>query len=327
MRSFLPAVLAILPAARGFPQDTVVYLSGKSDTTASVQGEIVEYLGQQLTIRTAAGEKILAGKPILEIRTAWSEQRQAAKRLQQQGEMQAAAERFIEAIKAESRGWAKRMLLAELVRCYDGADQIEEAGEYFLQLLASDPQTPDYDAIPLCWNTRSVKAEIQRRAAAWIDDKRPAAQLLGASWLLTSQRVKALNTFKTLSTNSDSRIAQLASAQQWRTQTVTVKASSLGRWEALIERIPQRSGLRSGPLYLLGEALARLEQTEPAALAFLKTPLLYPRQHRLSAECLLRAGKELEKIERRNEALSLYREITQKYPHTRPASAAAEYLK
>ena len=74
--------------------------------------------------------------------------------------------------------------------------------------------------------------------------------------------------------------------------------------------------------YCVGEAFARHNQAEKAALAFLRIPILYPRTRPLAAEALLAAATQLEKMQQREEAAGLYREILSDYA-TLPAATVA----
>jgi tetratricopeptide (TPR) repeat protein len=82
-----------------------------------------------------------------------------------------------------------------------------------------------------------------------------------------------------------------------------------------------------GGYYVLAQGLAARGQHQRAALAWLRTALLYPEQDRgLAAQALLNAGRELERIENHLEAASLYREIVRDYARTPAADQATARL-
>ena len=114
---------------------------------------------------------------------------------------------------------------------------------------------------------------------------------------------------------ADGAVAQLASAQAWRTEVVTADASKVAAWRDAIGRMPE--SLRAGPYYVLGRALARLSKWDQAALAMLRALILDPRQRQLAAHALLDAGGVLQKADRPKQAARLYRELIKDHPNSR----------
>jgi hypothetical protein len=127
-----------------------------------------------------------------------------------------------------------------------------------------------------------------------------------------------------LSFNPDSRVAALARSQVWRASFATASESQVENWAADVEKAPQ--SLRGGPYFVLGAALSAKHLPARAALAYLRVPLLYPHQRSLAGRALLEAGRELEKIGQKDEAASLYREVTSTHPQTPLAEEAQQRL-
>jgi len=204
--------------------------------------------------------------------------------------------------------------------------QIGQAGDYFLLLLRSDPQTIYFDAIPLAWAPAEVPPELTQKAKLWLArDEAPAAVLLGASYLLTSSgATEAAEKLRALSLDDDPRIAALAGAQRWRTEIATANDHQIDRWGEQIESMPEP--LRAGPYFLVGLALARTSRLESAALSLLRAPVLYPRQRELSARALLEAGRVLEKLEQPLEASRLYRELLKRHKEDPSAVEAQQRI-
>ena len=151
------------------------------------------------------------------------------------------------------------------------------------------------------------------------------ARLLGASWLLsTDTRAAAIDALGELVSDADARVALLAQSQLWRTRIVTAKPQETDRWQSLIARAPD--GLRAGPYFTLARALAAQGQSEQAALAFLRVPILYPTHRRLAAAALLSAGRELEKIGRTEKAVTLFQEVVRDHKHAPAAAESASRL-
>ena len=116
------------------------------------------------------------------------------------------------------------------------------------------------------------------------------------------------------------RIAYLALAQTWRAAAVMATDQQLAQWRATIERMPEP--LRAGPYYVLGEAETQHQRWEQAALAYLRTAILYPEHRNLAARALWDDGRSLERLGRSEQAVLLYRELVKTYPASAAASEA-----
>lgn len=319
----LCALLAGAAAAQE-PAGDVVRLRGPSGRgEQQVRGTVVDYTGQQIIIRRESGqEERYDGRRVIDIVSSFAEAHTQAERLMAEGRYGDSLPLLREALRAETRPWVRRRILARSVLAYQQAGQVEVAGEAFSLLLQSDPATPEFAVIPLAWLNEAPPASVESAAGKWLASPQPAVRLLGASWLLTSpRRGEAARQLEQLAHHDDPAIALLATSQLWRTQLVTVKAEDLARWEQLVERMP--ASVRSGPYWLLGQAAARLGQHESAALYLLRIPLLYPEQQALAAEALLAAARQLDELQRSGEAQRLYRELATEYPFS-PLAAEAQ---
>jgi tetratricopeptide (TPR) repeat protein len=315
--AWLPAILAA--------QDTVI-TSSASDPAARIkkQGEIVEYTGAELTLKTTFGttERIPAAR-VVEIKSAWTPAHQTAIAARSKGRLEEAIEAFREAKREEMRPWAQRQIMAELSGTYLEAGQIDAAGNQFLEIVLADPATIHFDVIPIAWRAAPPDPVLEARAGQWLASKKlPAAQLLGASWLLSGgQRVAATATLEELTKSSDSRIAGLAQIQLWRTKLVTAKPEEISRWHAQLEKMPRE--IQAAGWYILGDLYARQTRSEQAAIAYLKVPLLFREQRAMAADALLAAGKQLEKMGEASQAAGMYRELVRDFAHL-PAAAEAQ---
>jgi tetratricopeptide (TPR) repeat protein len=124
--------------------------------------------------------------------------------------------------------------------------------------------------------------------------------------------------------DGDIRIALLSEAQLWRIAAGTADAGQLAVWERTIDKLPDP--LRAGPYLTYGRALGRSGRADQAALALLRVSILYPDQHRHSAEALWSAGQMLENASQPREAAGLYRELVRDYPQTLVAASAKDRL-
>lgn len=273
------------------------------------QGEIVDLAGNQLMFRGPSGQvETIPLEQITDWRTAWSATKEQADALYLEKKYAEAATAYLRAREEEQRVWARRQIMIRLIECHAATGNSAAAAEEFLILVSSDPETTAWEIAPLAW--RAVDDENSRaRAAQWIRDTRnPAKQLFGGSWLLAGpQRNEAITVLQTLAGGMNKRIATLAVIQLWRTRIITSPPEEPASWLAGLERLPNET--RPLGYFCVGEAFARHDQPEKAALAFLRIPILYPRTRPLAAEALLAAAAQLEKMDRREQAAGLYREI------------------
>lgn len=234
---------------------------------------------------------------------------------------------YQQAMKDEPRRGVQQQILAQLVGCHHALEQDDRAGELFAQLLRADPNTPYFDCIPLAWMPRQPSLAVEKAAAAWLQREEPALVLLGASHLLGSQRrTAAVERLNQLAAGGQQPVAQLAAAQLWRTALVTAGDAQLDGWGRAIDALPEK--LQGGPYFVLGSARAQRKQWEPAALALLRAPILYPRDRPLAAQSLLEAGRALQSLGQEAEAMRLYRELLRTYPdQTRPVMEAKGRMK
>lgn len=316
----LLAWLLTIPASAA---DTVVYTTGKDQLSrASVTGTIDDYVGGRLTIRSDAGApQVIPAERIVEIQSDWTLAETMGDQRSRDGNLGEAVKSYQQALRDEKRVWVQRQIVAKLVGSYGQLEQFDLAGEAFLRLVRSDPQTPHFGVIPLSWMTFSPTPALHQRAAAWMANTQDSVSaLLGASWLLsTAQRGAAVQSLQRLLADRDPRVAMLAQTQLWRTRSAMATAEEIQGWEAWLTRLP--GDLRAGPCCVIGQAWSTKKLPEKSALAYLRVPILYGNDRRLAAAALLSAGRELEKIGELQEALTLYGEVVRDYA---AAPAAAE---
>lgn len=313
----LATVLACIAIAPVTAEDLVIIASA-SDPALRLKkpGQILDYTGEELTLRNSLGttERIPARR-VLEVKTVWPAGYEAARVARLNGDLDNAIAAFQQAKRAESRPWARRQISADLAGAYLEADRVVAAVDEFLPIAAADPATPHWNVVPIASRPPPSNAALESRAAQWLaDDRAEAARLLGASWLLAGgKRAAAIAALEALASSSDSRIAALASIQLWRTKVVTAKPADAVRWQAHLTTLPSET--QATGWFVLGEVFARHDQPEAAALAYLRVPLLFREQRLLSADALLAAGRQLEKMGRANEAAGLYREVERDFAH------------
>jgi len=337
-RGLLSALLPILLIAMGLAAASApralavdqVWLkpSGVGESGLRLSGEIADYTGSGLTLRTGGKrERRIPAAEIDRIETPRSAEHEAADELFAQGDFAAALPRYRQALEAsrEPRAWVRRQILAQVVWCQRNLGQVDQAGEHFRVLMASDPETPLLDCMPLAWTNEEASPDMLAAARKWMaETAEPATVLMGASHLLESEdRPAALAALKGLLAAPDRRVAWLAFAQLWRAGTANATAEQRASFAAKIEAADET--LRAGASYILGTALSQ-HDPEAAAIAFLKVPLVYPREYELSAAALLAAGQCLETASRKEQAAGLYREIATRYGRSASAEDARRRL-
>jgi tetratricopeptide (TPR) repeat protein len=313
-------------SAVGALAEDVVYLTpeGQDHGRVGVRGEIVDYTGEAITIAQPTGEpRRYPAARVAKIETPWNDAYVAGRAALAKGDIQTAARQLAEANRTEQRVWARRLILADLMRAYASLGQPEQAGDLLVALAQSDPATPAWDDAPLAWfpDDRVSRA----KAESWLATRdQPAAVLLGASYLLsTSEATEARQALFELVKHPDPRIATLAEALLWRSALLRANADDAARWAARIEQMPEP--LRAGPYYLLGQAYDRLGLPDDAALAYLHLPVLYPARRELAARALVDAGRLMSRSGSPDEAAQLWNEVLTNYPDT-PQRAEAEQL-
>jgi tetratricopeptide (TPR) repeat protein len=313
---------------RPMSAEDVVLIESASDPTLRLKkaGQIVDYTGEELTLRSALGatERIPARR-VLEIKTIWPAEYEAGQAARLKGDLDDAIAAFQQAKRAESRPWALRQIGADLAGAFLETGRIAAAVEEFLPIAAADPATPHWNVVPIASQPPPSDSVLESRAAQWLADERnEAARLLGASWLLAGgKRAAATRALEALASSSNSRIAALATIQIWRTKVVTATPADAARWQTHLASLPLET--QATGWFVLGELLARQDQPEAAALAYLKAPLLFRERRGLAADALLAAGKQLEKMGQTSQAAGLYREVVRDFAHL-PAAKEAESL-
>ena len=308
--------------------DKVIVTNRAGDQQQTLTGRILAYNGKFLTFQLLGGSPQRIETPrVQEIQSSWTANHLRGNQLLADHEFEQALLAYQQAVKEETRLWARQRILAQWVWCYRGLGQTEQAGEHFLKVvLAADPNTLYFDAVPLTWGKQAVSPALEGRAQAWLTDSRSSAgRLLGASWLLgTAQRATAIQVLNQLTTDMDTRIALLAEAQLWRTQQASVSVQGLGQWKGQIDRLPAE--LRPGPYFLLGAGFHRHQQHEQAIVAWMRIPINYSQHYQLASESLLASARKVDQLQRKPQARNLYQEIVSRYGSTVAAGPAQRWL-
>ena len=322
------SLLASLSAAHASAEDVVIARSaGKPAAEVRRTGEILEYTGTELRLRTALGrDEVIPTGRLVEIQTQWVPAHEAARAAREAGKLSEAIAGFEQAKSDEFRPWARRQIAAELSGTWLERGDVAKAGEEFLTIIAADPATPHLAAIPLAWQAVALDAASEARAVEWLADESPDyARLLGASWLLGSSRQADVErALVKLVDDQDPNIAALARIQRWRTRLATASTGDLQTWSHELDALAPK--LQAAGWYVLGDGFARAGEAQRAAIAYLKPPLVFRQQRAMAAEGLLAAAGQLEKLGQAEHAARLYRELISDFGHLPAAEEARQRI-
>lgn len=289
----------------------IVPMGGDLSTRPTqVGGQIIDFTGQELTIRLPSGrEQRIATESVREVIAERVEQETLGERLFEAGKYDEAIEAFEGALSIEARNWVRRRIQARLSLCYQNQSDFLRAARHFLELYRQDPTSQYVGAIPVLWHTPN-HGELDVLARPRPLTGSSVQKLILASWQLTgTQRAESLDALKQVAATEDKRLAVIAEAQRWRTETATASAAEVRRWQERMRNWPPelQTGpyCQRGPYYVMGQALLRLDQPEQAALCFLRVPLETPQFRELSSESLRSAVKALRAAGQEREAASL----------------------
>jgi hypothetical protein len=310
--------------------DEVIQRGSTPGSRITVRCQILDYTGRKLTARQATGTKSfeIKSSDVITIRTAQTTAQKDGIKAFNEGLTRDAEFQFTEAINSEPRIWMRREILTMLVRCALKRNDYLTAGTRFQLLFESDSETAHMNLIPLLWNDDIVAGETRTVAIAWLQDEKPIARLLAASWLFfdPGHSETCLAVLNELARTPGDRIRLLASWQRRRFQVRSgnVTDFDLKRWDSTISDL--EPGLRPGPTFLLGRGHVVRQDFEIAAATFLKVPLVHDSEHPLSSDCLLEAGRSLTRIGLRNDAAKLYAEILDRYAYASASTQARKAL-
>lgn len=316
------------------PDKVVLAVGGRLSTKTTLSGEILEYNGDILRIRTNLGQepKEYSAADVVEVVTQQAVMHTKGLEQFRQGDYSESAKSLRAAIDSEPRTWVRRDILAALVRCHLMAGDYRNAANRFAILLRSDPKTRSFPLIPLIWSRTTPDPAFRTEAQNWLlDEEEPAGvRLMAASALLDDpqHRTSATIVLKDLAANKDRRVGALAGCQLWRLRLANpaeINLTELKSWSQRLESLPEE--LRTGPHYLLGRAYASRREFELAALHLLWQPLVQPDDHFLAAQAMLDAADALAKIGQLNGAFRLYEEIVDRFASTPAAQEAAGQIK
>ena len=150
---------------------------------------------------------------------------------------------------------------------------------------------PDFlvASIPLNWTSRELTPALEKSATAWIEQPDDFAGLLGASWLLLTDRAdRAKQRLQAIQKSPSKLLQRLAAMQLWRATPPSATTGSLQAW--ITARDSLLLPLQLGPTEFIAERLARTEKTDLAIGEWLRVAAMHA-DHPHRAQTALEAAK------------------------------------
>lgn len=303
-------------------EDVAVIQSPMQSTRITIKGQIVDYTGQTLSIRTgpAAVLKTYPATDVVKVETEYSPAHARGLELFATRKFTEAEAAFAEALEDEERTWVRRELLASLVKCALAEDRLRQAALRFAPLVESDPQTRHWGLIPLIWDEDAVTLPSEADARTVLLAGGRVAPLIAASWNLYRQGLKsadAESTLQSLASDADVMLQRLAQMQLWRVRlkTMAVTDSERRRWQTFADGLPL--SLQGGAHVLMAEAAWRQKDVLKAAAEWMWVPLNHAEQPALAAWCQSRAAEALQSAGDNAAAERLRQELRARFPEAK----------
>ena len=289
-------------------EDRVTFRSASAGARISQFGTVVDYTGRELILqsRDRTDVRRMPSDDVLEISTNYLPAHADGRQRLAAGEPAAARELLERALEEESRDWVRREILALLVQCALATGDQITAGERFLQITNSDPETLYFSLAPLCWSESPVSPALAARGLTWLQSKKEIPRLLGASVLLYRRPFdeQAQTTLRDLASSGNPVLQRHAQLQLWRLRVgkPEVDSQELGRWERLLDDLPRAA--RTGAFTLIAAGYEKVGDPAHALACYLRAGLDSAGQRtlaRAALEAALRIARET--ADRRSEAV------------------------
>lgn len=309
-------------------QDRVTYTPDGASKPLTALGVILDFTGEELTLRVGSGTQRVPSQRIEKIETQYLPEHLQGQEHFRKGNTVEALTSLREALKRETRSWVDREILALIVQAELRQMDLAGAVRDFQLIVASDPTTRHWGIAPLIWSPVVVSDALRGEMQTLINSPRTVDQLLAASLLLLDPASGniAERKLNELSRNTNPLISGYSKAQLWRLELNSRQVSdvTLERWRDHISRLPNE--LRAGPQYLLSRGYEILGDLRGAATEALWIPFVYSENEIVSSRALLDSAGYLERSGLLVESQNLYRELLIRYPWSRDAGQARSRL-
>lgn len=302
-----------------YAEDTVIYYNSATDRQTKSTGTIENYSRYELTLRTTSGT-ILSIKTdnIVEIKAERPALYDEADQRMKNREFDQALPLLEKSLSLVSEDWMKHEILARQIECLNALNRVEDAAQRYVQLVRLDPDSPFYDCVPLVWTSVEMSSKMKQLAQLWIRQQNyPYVALLGASFLLTSDKKNEAQTALTVLTKSaDSDVAALAQLQLNRLSLTPLPMPTIKNLEMKTDALP--IALQFGPRFVLAQLWSRSAageiKTDKAVLNYLQCATNSKTPVELQARAFYSAGSVLLSDNRRDEAYRVFNRLIEKCP-------------
>jgi len=310
-------------------QDRVTFSPAENGGTVTAIGEVTEYTGRELVLKTINGTQHLSPESIIRIETNSVPAYQKALIVFQSGETETAQTLFRNALNEEHRPWVQREIRSWLVKCSLRREDIPGALQEFHTILLSDPQTRFWGIAPLAWAPSAVSEDLRIELQPALKSPRETSRLLAASWLLLDpvQGEAAERVLLDLSRDINPILSAYSRIQLWRLSIGSRQVTEimLADWRKEIDRLSPK--LRSGPQYLLARGYEVRGDFRMAAAEAMWLPTVYADHEPLAARALFDAADGMTRSGLVDEALVLKQELMMRYAWSREASLTRSQLR
>lgn len=263
--------------------------------TIAYQGVVAEWDASKLVLvrRDATGPTTVPGDQVIGIEPGWKQEEFATVHkafvLRQFSDVLRNGQ---SALKLQNvPRWQQRLLVSEMVQSASALGQWPVAGKVYGYLAQDDPPLLLKASIPLPWSDEALKAGKSMRDAAeeWIGSDNKLMQLLGASWLLGSDKnATAIETLKQLANEKTPMVAAYAKSQLWRTVLPSeIVSNHLASWIEQRDSMPLT--MQPGPTMLLAHRLEQAGEWKLAVVEWLRIASLFGDRYDLKQRAVDRA--------------------------------------
>lgn len=192
------------------------------------------------------------------------------------------------ALKPPLLRWQQTLLVAEIIDALWARQAYRSAATTYLKLLEERPPLLLHSTIPLAWLPIELDQLSLDAALQWQQSDQEHAQLIAASWLLTSSsRKEARDTLNQLLNSKIEWIRQLAQAQLWRLEPAQdAMSTTLRDWSSHRDAIFLPFQL--GPNLLLAEKLDQAGSRPLAVAEWTRIAVLHADRYHALAPNLLK---------------------------------------
>ena len=320
---WLPILALLLAPCDLAAQDRITIRDQRTGKITQFEAVVVAWDATRLVYAGNQRESSLPASRVVDVAYSRTETQSLADQQFESGQFLQAWQSYENAIAEGPRDWVKVELLARQLRCALALGRSNEALSSFFAIQRATPQSRFFHLIPLTWGQNRPGGSMIQLYTDWLSSADESQKLIAASWLLMIDEPSATKQLKDLSRSVDPRIAHLATAQLWRTESLSARVTDLNRWSSAIDRMPEN--LQAGARFQLALALKYMNRgddkklQDEAIVAMMQIPVLFPDQYQLAGDALLQANQMLVSNGRNSEASIVLTELKRNFAFSNAA--------